>query len=323
MLRVHLRQAMKPEHLAELRRSLDPRIELGTSAQTYPGEFDILVDGEPSREDLTRNPRLRAVIVPWVGVPLRTLALMREFAHIELHNLPYNIAPTAEMAVALLLAAVKRIVPYDRHFRHGYWSAPQPDVPGSVLLEGKTALILGYGRIGRRIGQACRSLGMRVVGIRRNPEPGQTEEVGIEDLPRLLPTAGALVICLPHTHETTGLVGARELVLLPRDAVLVNVARGAIVDEEALYRALRERRIYAAGLDVWYRYPTTAERAANQPVLPSAFPFHELDNVVMSPHRAGWSEEKEPARIRELAKLLNAAARGEPIPYRVDPVRGY
>lgn len=323
MLRVHLRHGMKPEHLTELKRSLDPEIELGTPAEALPGEFEILVDGEPRREDLTGNSRLRAVIVPWVGVPLGTLDLMREFPHIGLHNLPYNIAPTAEMAVALLLAAAKRIVPYDRHFRRGHWSAPQPEVPGSVLLEGKIAVILGYGRIGRRIGQACLGLGMRAVGVRRNPEPGQAAEAGMRDLPQLLPAAGALVVCLPHTHETTGLVGARELSLLSRDAVLVNVARGAVVDEEALYWVLRERRIYAAGLDVWYRYPTSAERAADRPVSPSAFPFHELDNVVMSPHRAGWSEEKEPARIRELAKLLNAAARGQPIPYRVDPARGY
>lgn len=324
MLRVHLNHETQPEHWEELQRCLDPKIRLSMGERGAPADFDVLVTGEPRREDLTANPRLRAVIVPWVGAPLETLDLMREFPHIALHNLPYNIGPTAEMAVALLLAAAKRIVPYDHHFRRGYWSAPEPGVPGSVMLTGKTAVILGCGRIGRRVAEACRGLGMAVTGVRRHPDPGaEAQEASISALPDLLPHAGALIVCLPLTHETEGLIGARELALLPTDAVLVNVARGVIVDEAALYHVLKERRIYAAGLDVWYRYPTPDQRKEHLPCPPSGFPFRELDNVVMSPHRAGWSEEKEPARIAELASMLNAAVRGDPMPYRVDPLRGY
>lgn len=322
MLKVHLNHETEPEHWADLQSRLEPGIRLGTGECRSQPDFDILVTGEPTPEDLAGNPRLRAVIVPWVGVPVATLDLMREFPLIALHNLPYNIGPTAEMAVALLLAAAKRIVPYDQRFRQGYWSGEHPEVPGSVMLDGGLALILGYGRIGRRIAAACRGLGMRVAGVRRNPAQADDEHA-IADLPKLLPQAAALIICLPHTHETEGLIGGAELDLLPASAVLVNVARGAIVEEEALYAALKARRIYAAGIDVWYRYPSAAERKQGLPHPPSAFPFHELDNVVMSPHRAGWSEEKEPARIAELANMLNAAARGEAMPYRVDLQRGY
>ncbi|QXP85464.1 2-hydroxyacid dehydrogenase [Methylococcus sp. Mc7] len=323
MLKVHLNHETGPEHLADLQSRLDPGIRLSTGECRSTADFDILVSGEPTAGELEGSPRLRAVIVPWVGVPLATLDLMREFPQIALHNLPYNIGPTAEMAVALLLAAAKRIVPYDQRFRQGYWSEePSSKAPGSVMLDGGLALILGYGRIGRRIAAACRGLGMRVAGVRRSPGPA-AEEYAIADLPGLLPHAAALVVCLPHTHETDGLIGWRELELLPANAVLVNVARGGIVEEAALYRTLKARRIYAAGIDVWYRYPSATERKQGLPHPPSAFPFHELDNVVMSPHRAGWSKEKEPARIGELANMLNAAARGEPMPYRVDPQRGY
>jgi phosphoglycerate dehydrogenase-like enzyme len=103
--------------------------------------------------------------------------------------------------------------------------------------------------------------------------------------------------------------------------VLVNVARGPIVDEAALYHALCEGSLFAAALDVWYNYPT--DEAARSCTPPSTYPFHELDNVVMSPHRAGGSTETELLRIKHLAELLNAAACGEPMPNRVDLQLGY
>jgi phosphoglycerate dehydrogenase-like enzyme len=255
---------------------------------------------------------------------LETQDILREFPQISIHNVSYNSGPTAEMAVALLLAAAKLVVAYDGQFRRHLWGPLPGRRQSCVMLAGKTALILGYGRVGRRVAQACRGLGMHVVAIRQNPDPTASDEVhGPEALSELLPQAAALVICLPHTHETTGLLGERELAWLPPHAVLVNVARGEIVAEEALYRALKARRIFAAGIDVWYRYPPRNEGGKATPTPPSNFPFHELDNVVMSPHRAGWSAETEDLRITHLAALLNAAAGDEPMPDRVDLSRGY
>jgi phosphoglycerate dehydrogenase-like enzyme len=93
------------------------------------------------------------------------------------------------------------------------------------------------------------------------------------------------------------------------------------VAEGALYHALSDGTLYAAGLDVWYNYPP--DQAARAHTQPSAYPFHELDNVVMSPHRAGGSTETERLRMQHLAELLNAAARGESMPNRVDLEAGY
>jgi phosphoglycerate dehydrogenase-like enzyme len=102
---------------------------------------------------------------------------------------------------------------------------------------------------------------------------------------------------------------------------LVNVGRGPIVDEAALYQALREGTLHSAGLDVWYNYPT--DKAARSHTPPSAYPFHELDNVVMSPHRAGGADETDMLRMMHLAALFNAAARGDEMPNRVDLQAGY
>ncbi len=168
---------------------------------------------------------------------------------------------------------------------------------------------------------------MEVIGVKRTaPTPGDAPDIGAEvhavaELPALLPRADALIMVLPETPETRGLVGARELAALRPGALLVNVGRGPTLDEEALYNALCNGTLRAAGIDVWYEYPQTLDERTNK--APSRFPFHTLDNVVMSPHRGGWLSEAEQDRLDQLAALLNAAARGESIPSRVDKALGY
>jgi len=314
--------------MQDLRHRLDAGIQLTTGpGLPSPAAYHVLVAGRPRREEVIASPHLRAVVVPWAGIPESTWQLMREFPGIAVHNLHHNALPVAEHALALLLAAAKFVVPMDRALRGHDWR-PRYEPNPSLLLEGRTALILGYGAIGRKLAMMCRGLGMDVIAVRRQVPEGSRwqEDTGIllapaEDLHTLLPRAAALLICLPHTPETTGLIGARELALLPPQAVLVNVGRGPIVDEAALYHALRDGRLCAAGLDVWYNYPQDAEARGH--TAPSAYPFHELPNVVMSPHRAGGSTGTEALRVRHLARLLNAAARGEPVPNRVDLEAGY
>jgi phosphoglycerate dehydrogenase-like enzyme len=248
---------------------------------------------------------------------------MLEYPQVAVHNLHYNAAPVAEMVLALLLSAAKFIVPLDRSLRGNDWS-PRYEPSRSLLLEGKTALILGYGEIGQRVARMCHGLGMRVLVIRRSgvaTENGKVEIHPAGELEAVLPQADALLITLPHTPETDGLIGQNELALLPSEAVLVNIGRGGIVDEGALYRALKDGIICAAGLDVWYNYPAEEDARTNTP--PSSYPFQELDNVVMSPHRAGHSRETDRLRMEHLAELLNTAARGEDIPNKVDLDAGY
>ena len=311
----------------ELTARLDPSVHLSLGPELpEPPDYEVLVTGRPERAQIEASPHLRALIVPWAGIPDTTRQLMRDYPDIEVHNLHHNALPVAEHALALLLAAAKFIVPMDRALRKHDWR-PRYEANPSVLLEGRTALILGYGAIGQKLAKLCQGLGMEVLGIRQQAPPGgdvQPDGVrlfAVEALHRLLPKTEAVLVCLPHTSQTTGLVGARELALLPPQAILVNVGRGPVIDEQALYEALEAGRLYAAGLDVWYQYPETEAARADTP--PARYPFHELPNVVMSPHRAGGSTETDRLRMIRLAALLNAAACGEAMPNRVDLDAGY
>ena len=257
-------------------------------------------------------------------MPEQTRSLLAERSEITLHNLHHNAAPTAELAITLMLAALKRVVPHDRDLRLGDWTR-RYETPETTTVDGSHALILGYGAIGQRVARACRALGMTVTAIRRSGGESVNEAgvslYGPEDLQLQLGYAEVLFLCLPLTFETRGLIGAAELGRLPPGACLVNVGRGELVDEEALFRALDDGRLDSAGLDVWYRYPK--RKAARSYTPPSAYPFHGLDNVVLSPHRAGLTQENEPLRARHLATLLNAAAAGTEVGNVVDLALGY
>ena len=321
MIHVHVLEDFDAQVIADLRSNLSTAVQL-TSGADLPGDTHILIGGRPTREQLAACPDLRALIVPWAGIPENTRELLRDFPQVTLHNLHHNAAATAEMALALLFAAAKFIVPLDQKLRANDWS-PRYAPSRSIGLEGKTALIIGYGQIGQRVGRVCRALGMNVIATRRNrvKQDDVAEVHPTSDLPQLLPHAQMLIVTAPLTSETKGLIGERELAALPRGAILVNVGRGAIVDEGALYHALQNGQLAAAGIDVWYNYPKDEASQANTP--PSQYPFGELDNVVLSPHRGGDDSGIDVARMRDLAELLNAAARGDEMPNRVDVEAGY
>src|SRR5919108_1608121 len=150
---------------------------------------------------------------------------------------------------------------------------------------------------------------MRVLAIRRAPPPSSADALdflgGAEMLDEVLRRADYLVLTLPLSADTRGLIGPVQLGLMKSTAMLINVSRAEIVDEAALYRALAERRIAAAALDVWYRYPTEAA-----PMLPANQPFHELPNVLLTPHVSGWTAGMMEARARLIAENIARTTRG-------------
>ncbi|NUQ39587.1 MAG: hydroxyacid dehydrogenase [Caldilineales bacterium] len=327
-LHAHLLFDVAAEHLADLRRRLDPDIAITTGKDLPEGSgVHILVVGRPRREQLAACPDLRAVIVPWAGIPPETRALLADFPHISLHNLHHNAIATAETAMALLLAAAKYVLPLDAALRRHDWT-PRYELPDILTLQGRTALILGFGAIGQHLARLCQAFGMQILAIRRRPDAPLPADLRVAvhppaALPDLLAGSDVLLIALPETEETRGWIGADELARMPRGSLLVNVGRGPVVDEQALFAALQSGHLAGAGIDVWYAYPASKEERSHTP--PSAYPFHELANVVLSPHRGGaaGTEETERQRNAELARLLNAAARGQPLPNQVDLKRGY
>jgi phosphoglycerate dehydrogenase-like enzyme len=290
-----------------------------------PAEFEILVAGRADEQQLSASPVLKKLIIPFAGVPHDVLQVLTKFPQIEVHNLHHNASATAETALNLLLAAAKQTVPFDRSLRAGDWS-PRYQPSETILLHGKTALIIGYGAIGQKIAEVCRAMGMKVLATRKSalelshPVPG-VSLYPAASLLDLLPLSQVVLICTPLTPETAGMIGEPELSLLPKGSILINVGRGPIVEEHALYHALTSGRLAAAGLDVWWIYPDSEQ--ARTCTFPSEFPFHELDNVVLSPHRGGASQESDELRFTRLAHILNQYNRHEPLDNRVDLQKGY
>lgn len=311
--------------VAHLRGALDDDVEL-LAAEALPAGVSprVLVQGVPDQAQLEACPELDYLMIPYAGLPKRTAELMRTRPAVGVHNLHHNAAPTAELAVALLLAVSKEVLVHDRELRQGDWRRRYADAT-TTTLSGGHAVVVGYGAIGQRVARVLIALGMRVSAVRRSAQAGDRHGMVSLDppssLPKLLRKADAVVLCVPLTDATEGLLDAPMLRQIPATAYLVNVGRGALVDERALFEALRDRRLAGAGLDVWYRYPR--EESARADTLPSDWPFHELDHVVLSPHRAGKTRHNEERRARGLARLLRAAARGEAVPNRVDLDRGY
>jgi phosphoglycerate dehydrogenase-like enzyme len=249
---------------------------------------------------------------------------MADYPQISVHNLHHNNYNTAELGFALLLAAAKRLIPKDRALRKNDWT-PRFEGPKAILLRGRTALILGFGEIGQALADYSLGLGMTVIATKKHlagfEAPPNVRVHPSDELHDLLPRADVLLVALPLTEETEGLIGEAELALMPAGSILVNIGRGPVVQQEALYNALKSGHLRAGGSDVWYNYPKSTRDPKNTP--PADFPFGELDNFVLSPHRGGMVEDGEDQRAEALAQLLNAANRGEPIPNRVDLDAGY
>lgn len=277
------------------------------------GSAQILVAGRPE-EALLDEAELKAVVVPFAGIPTVTLERMQRRRHLSLYNLSFNAPIVAELALGLLIAAARGIASGDRALRKGRWQGRQDDYVG-VHLAGRTATILGYGSLGRRVGALLEALDVRVIGVARTR---RADACGFDELDRCLDASNFLIVCAPSTSQTRGTIDRARIQLLKPPRILVNVGRGEILDEESLYEACRDDTLFGAGLDVWYAYPGEE----SSPVMPSRFAFHELRNVVMSPHRGGAADRTEELRAQALADLIEALARGEK-PRSVDLDEGY
>ena len=218
----------------------------------------------------------------------------------------------AEWVLMAVLVLTRHLLRYDRGLRENDWSR---GLPLERELRGRTIGTLGFGHIGRRVVELAGAFGMDAIAVTRSPTPERAHASGLRwlgplaDLDRLFSEADVAVVCVPLTDETRDLVGPRQLELLGPDGYLANIARGAVVQEQPLYEALRGGRIAGAALDVWWSYPEA--RGAKAP--PSAYAFHELDNVVMTPHVSGRAEGTRRGRTAFVIEQLVRLAEGRPL----------
>ena len=221
--------------------------------------------------------------------------------------------PLAEFCIMVLLAFHKKLLTSLRDQRERRWERF-----AAGELDGQTLVIVGVGRIGKEIARLAKDFGMRVVGVKRtvagvDPESLHLDALyGPKELHRALEQAQNLVLIAPNTSETAGMIGVRELSVLPRGAVFINIGRGALVDEPALIATLRSGHLLGAGLDVFAQEP-----------LPPDSPLWDMDNVIVCAHSASTSY-RENERITDLfCRNLRRYLDGEPLLNRFDHALGF
>ena len=211
-----------------------------------------------------------------------------------------NAQSVTEMTLALMFAAARRVSWMDHEIRSGRWSRAQD----GLELSGRTLGLVGFGQVARRVSIACQAIGMHVLVF--DPLlPADSDLQGaerVDSLAALLPRSQVLSLHVPLTEKTRGFIGSEQLALLPQDAVLINTARGEVIDEPALIVALRERRLYAAGLDTMAVEP-----------LPANSELLGLDNVVLTPHVGGSTPAALAGMAAGAARNVLGFLNGQPV----------
>ena len=252
-----------------------------------------------TRRVLAGCPNLKILSVWGTGVDHVDLAAATELG-ITVSNTPGYGAPyVSEHALALALAVSRQIVLNDQRIRQGGWTR------GFINeLYGKTLGVVGTGAIGRRMIQLGQGIGMKVIAWTMHPSPERAAEYGVEFVPleQLLRESDVVSLHLALSPQTVGFIGREQLALLKPTAILVNVARGAVVEEAALLEVLQQGKIAGAGLDVFETEP-----------LPAGHPFTRLENVVLSPHAGGMAYNGTMRGLEMSVENLESFAAGQPI----------
>jgi D-3-phosphoglycerate dehydrogenase len=256
-------------------------------------------------EALAAAPRLKVVARAGVGLDNVDVRAATQAGVMVVNAPTSNIVSAAELAVALMLAAARHISPAHAALRNGEWKRSR--YTGIELYE-KTVGIVGLGRIGVLVAQRLSAFGMSVIAYDPYVQAGRAAQMGVRlvDLDTLLAESDFMSVHLPKTPETVGLIGDEQLHRVKPSLVLVNAARGGIVDEAALYAALKEGRVAAAGLDVFATEPCTDS------------PLFELDNVVATPHLGASTDEAQEKAGIAVARSVRLALSGELVPDAVN-----
>lgn len=283
--------------------------ELITIIAEADGVITLLTD-PVTRKVLEANPNLRAVSNYAVGVDNIDLAAARELG-ITVTNTPGVLTEaTADLTMALLLASARRVVEGDRMLRRGEFHGWEPLMMLGSSLQGKRLGIVGLGRIGTAVARRARGFGLEVAYTSRKSRPALEQELDASrlDLDELLATSDFISIHAPLTSDTRHLIGAEAFSKMKPGAILINTARGPIVDESALADALIAGRIRGAALDVFENEPAVEPRLL------------ALDNVVLLPHLGSATEETRSEMARIAAENLTAVLEGQPPPFPVTEI---
>jgi phosphoglycerate dehydrogenase-like enzyme len=259
---------------------------------------------------------LRLYHAPAAGIDAINLDLLPPTA--TLCNCFGHETAIAEYVMSALLMRHAPIAKADAELRQEKWTywAGRPNALRTEL-GSQTIGLLGFGHIGNAIAARAKAFGMRVHAANRSPvnDPLVDHYFPLSALREFMGSVDIVVVSLPQTPETTGFVGAPEIAAMRANGLILNVGRGPVIDEAALYNALAQQRIGGAIIDTWFQYPT----AQKPECAPSRFDFASLENVVMTPHMSGWTQGTVSRRQQTIADNIERLASGQAL---VNVVRG-
>ncbi len=339
-IRVLIASSLEPEYVDQIAR-VDPRVEVLYEPDILPVPRYVADHYAPKRElteaqmdrwrtllaaadvsfdfdwwapaDMPQNcPNLR-----WVQATSSGIGQFVQRTHLDQSGITFTTAagahaiPLAEFAVMSVLHFIKDVPELDRRRHAHYWARYT-----GRQLAGQTVTVVGLGHVGRRTVEVFAALGCEVRAVSRWIEasgaPGAREVVTPEGLDRMLRDTSILILCSPLTPETRGMIDERRLRLLPRGAIIVNIARGPLIDEGALIGALMNGHLGGAGLDVFATEP-----------LPTDSPLWDMDNVIVSPHSASTVYQENAVLTDLFCDNLRLLMEGAPLRNVYDSSRGY
>ena len=318
--RPHLKVVLVGKVAAKARKFLQARLQMPARLYPFPvaratpellealAGADVAVGNffTPTMARAAKN--LKLLQAPNAGVD--AFCLKELSPRTTVTNAYFHGPAVAEYVVMMILALSRDLLALDARFRKGIWrgSWTEGEAPRDEIL-GKVLGLVGFGHIGGEVAERARALGMKIWVVSAHPPARKPKGVdfwkGPRALEEFLRASDYLVLACPLNKGTEGMIGAKEFGWMKRSAFLVNVGRGPLVEESALYHALKTRRIAGAALDVWYRYP-----AGDGPCRPSRFPFHQLPNVIMTPHVSGWMRGTREQRFEVVASNIERLESG-------------
>ena len=281
----------------------------------YVEDADVLLGPYVTKKILEAAKGLKLIQVPWTGMDTFDFSAVQGF-DVPVCNTHSNADAVAELGIAILLDLLKKVSYHDRKMRNGNWNRDQQPLDlKSKMLNKQTVCILGYGNIGSRIGKLISAFGAKLIiaddrieGAYRNNE-----------IDPAISRADVIICTLPLTDNTRRLISEQKISAMKDGVILINLSRAAVLDEEAVWKALESGKIGAFGSDVWWNAP---KRGESESFPSAAHPFQTLDNVVMSPHRAGFVEDSLPHLDGAIENLI-ALAEGLELKGIVDTEKGY
>ena len=316
-MKVFLYRNPEPWEYEILRSNLKKTIELSWPEKEPEGYLDAeiaLIAGNP--QFLHDMKKLRFIQVLSAGVHRAVLEYAWNSGITIASSKGCNARAVAEMVFALILALEKKIVLQDKLVKKGSW-LPYTTETMMGDLEGKTMVIVGFGNIGLEVAKIAEAFGINVVPVATKKRfSGKWKVFPISELESLVESADYVVVTLPSTPKTRGLISRSILRRMKRSSFLINVGRGSVVDEDALYEALLSKRIAGAGLDVWWVYPPHEG-------FPSRRGIHRLENVVATSHKGGWTRRAWEKCLLFSAQNINRFVEGKR-PFNIIPLeKGY